>query len=65
MIPDLIKPDRAAAAAGIQLKHWASTHTRDADEVREFDLRWGGGSFNKGAVSSNNDPNSNVCINES
>lgn len=33
MIPDLIKPDRAAAAAGIQLKHWAGTHTRDADAV--------------------------------
>lgn len=35
MIPDLIKPDRAAAVAGIQLKHRAGTHThtRDADAV--------------------------------
>ena len=38
MNPDWVKPDRAAAAAGMQPTHWASKHTHDAHAVCQFEL---------------------------
>lgn len=71
MIADWIKSARAAAAAGIQLKHWAGKHKRSLAVVR-LDSSCGGGkipshkkSLNKikrtirgsgGAVNLNNTP---------